>query len=37
MDRETDRARGFAFVTFEKSSDASAAVDGANGQVILVD
>ncbi|KAK7394412.1 hypothetical protein VNO78_14940 [Psophocarpus tetragonolobus] len=32
MDRETGRSRGFAFITFATSEDASAAIQGMDGQ-----
>lgn len=34
MDRETGRARGFAFVTMSTVADATAAVAGLNGAVL---
>jgi len=36
MDRETGRSRGFAFVTFAASEDASAAIQALDGQVLFV-
>jgi cold-inducible RNA-binding protein len=32
MDRETNRSRGFAFVTFESDAQATAAIEGMDGQ-----
>ncbi|HVJ90030.1 MAG TPA: RNA-binding protein [Labilithrix sp.] len=34
MDRETGRARGFAFVTMSTAADATAAVAGLNGAML---
>jgi len=33
-DRETDRSRGFGFVTFADSADASRAIEEMNGAVL---
>ncbi|RDX93373.1 Glycine-rich RNA-binding protein 3, mitochondrial [Mucuna pruriens] len=37
MDRETGRSRGFAFITFATSEDASSAIQGLDGQINLAD
>jgi RNA recognition motif-containing protein len=34
MDRETDRPRGFAFVTMNNEDEARAAIDGVHGREI---
>lgn len=36
MDRETGRSRGFGFITFATSEDASSAIQGMDGQVLSV-
>lgn len=36
MDRETGRSRGFGFITFATSEDASYAIQGMDGQVLSV-
>jgi len=36
MDRETGRSRGFAFITYATSEDATAAVQALDGQVLSV-
>jgi len=36
MDRETGRSRGFAFITFATSEDASSAIQALDGQVYLL-
>lgn len=36
MDRETGRSRGFAFITFATSEDASSAIQALDGQVLSV-
>ena len=35
-DRETNRSKGYAFVTYQSSHEADEAVDGANGKVFFV-
>lgn len=36
MDRDTGRSRGFGFITFTTSEDASSAIQALDGQVLSI-